>query len=406
MIALASMAEQSEELDLISQPVSVVYNTFESHTTTGSLFTEQTYCLSQTSGCDIVQLDYLQFIYNQDIDINLFIEMMNKSVFTVTIGGTIISQIRIDLMCHIEPCKKHNNSIFIKIPNYLLQNINIIYLQFQSIIYTIHYKSSILPNRVNLLNSNIYLSTNERIDMSIRPYDQSIQQIQTIDINLHDAMLSIEQICEFSRITKGYLIQGNIDKLVSFKLLISGHDRIVFDKDLIDLYCFKISDKLLYVSLDNINHLKDSRSESFRGGFNQSRVVTMIKMAFSEPQYTYVIHSVTCNKLKYAHGMVWSERSEVNIGFSDPIYRIVSSTIQMTWVCVNKLINLEKNDTCPISSNMFMAGDKFCCCHQCKTNFGEEPLKVWLNSRRTCPICRTTWNDYTIYKNIRDDVVI
>lgn len=279
----------------------------------------QLYYLDQNKDCDVVKLDYLQFVLNQDVSVHSFIEMITGLSFVVKIDESVIWNIKIDFMCCLEPCKKHGNSIFVKIPDYLIQDIKVVCIEFHSIKYNIEYdtnifsyeigilphETSILTYEIKLIYHTTCLSTYTRRDISYKQHKIPIQQLQTIDFNLQESVLTIEKPCLFKYTSKGYFVQGNIDKLVGFELLSNGYSRISYNIDLIKLYCFKISDRLLYISFENINNIKDVHLESFRGGFDQILYKNIVaKLTFSEPQKRCSIHSLTYNILEYNHGMV------------------------------------------------------------------------------------------------------
>jgi hypothetical protein len=59
-------------------------------------------------------------------------------------------------------------------------------------------------------------------------------------------------------------------------------------------------------------------------------------------------------------------------------------------------------ETCPISYNDFVAGDLFYQCETCHYCYSKEVIDTHLGTRDrdryNCPMCRTTWADWTIYR--------
>jgi hypothetical protein len=67
---------------------------------------------------------------------------------------------------------------------------------------------------------------------------------------------------------------------------------------------------------------------------------------------------------------------------------------------LNKIINLEKNDECPISNISFIPNCTYCICSTCKYNIDADTLKECFKfNDKKCPMCRSEWTDFNIYKN-------
>ena len=74
------------------------------------------------------------------------------------------------------------------------------------------------------------------------------------------------------------------------------------------------------------------------------------------------------------------------------------------WKYVNKIINLTKNNECPISFIKFESGCKYCVCTTCKYNINADILeKCFAEGNECCPMCRSEWTDFTIYINNFDN---
>lgn len=67
-----------------------------------------------------------------------------------------------------------------------------------------------------------------------------------------------------------------------------------------------------------------------------------------------------------------------------------------------KLIEIGKNDECPITYESINYGDSYLCCKECKYNFSEQAILKHLNGnsiKKECPMCRSEWKDYCRYIN-------
>ena len=60
---------------------------------------------------------------------------------------------------------------------------------------------------------------------------------------------------------------------------------------------------------------------------------------------------------------------------------------------------IDGTSTCAIACEDIGIGEKYLSCHQCKNNFSEVAIKKWIESKKTCPICRVNWNNFQIYIN-------
>lgn len=405
LISMSSAGEQERQMQITHVSKNMNQCSFEKR--------GQIYSMTQRRNADVAQLDYLHFVTNMAVNIETFINMIDMATFIIEIGGQEIWKLRIDMLCYLEPCKQRNNNIYVKIPDYIVRDIKLVCLQFHNIVYKIENITDEIFNDIKLISSNTFLSNDDRQNITQTRQTTLIQQIESVYVVQNTRVSSIEKRLNFSNVTKGYFIQGNIDKLTEFSLYLNNNCRLMLNEDMINLYCFKISDKLLYISLDNTNNIKDMRPESFIGGFNQSRIDNInIKLTYSEPQDRCALHSLTCNTSIIHNGMfslMMASSSHIRYETgNDPVSlppptRIHNSTNTIEWKYENIPINNERNTMCPISHEELIPNCKYCCCHQCKTKFDEQRLKTWLNSRKTCPICRVVWNNYTVFTNNTDD---
>ena len=57
---------------------------------------------------------------------------------------------------------------------------------------------------------------------------------------------------------------------------------------------------------------------------------------------------------------------------------------------------------CPIEYTNINIDDKYLHCNNCKHNFCNDSIIKWLNINKSCPMCRSVWNEYIIYINKED----
>jgi hypothetical protein len=69
------------------------------------------------------------------------------------------------------------------------------------------------------------------------------------------------------------------------------------------------------------------------------------------------------------------------------------------WIYSYKLIDLHKNNECPITYNNFEIKCHYTICSTCKYNFSENGIFECLNNTVKCPMCKSTWNHNNMYIN-------
>ena len=84
-------------------------------------------------------------------------------------------------------------------------------------------------------------------------------------------------------------------------------------------------------------------------------------------------------------------------------YRINNINSESEWITLYKIINMDKNDECPVSYNAFTDGCSYCVCAVCKYNIDADSLKHYFNlGNKSCPMCRGQWTEFIIYINKTD----
>jgi hypothetical protein len=63
------------------------------------------------------------------------------------------------------------------------------------------------------------------------------------------------------------------------------------------------------------------------------------------------------------------------------------------------ILETDRNMECPINLEPINLNDQYCRCSQCKHNFSKEALVEAFKTNHTCPMCRSEWNDKTVYVN-------
>ena len=368
---------------------------------------------------DLVKPRYIQFNLNNDVSVKDFIETNKDKVLELIIGGQTLSANTIGLLSKLNEPVKINNSILLKIPFELFAtNINLLAIQFFTVKYELNI-NDVNINRIELISDYTYLDNPERADMANNPREEFIQTIDSHYITRPNPSTEMNIRLNFNNISKGYLIEGDINNLEYINMKINGHNRLQYDKIYFQLFCHRINENLLYIPLNTDYKLEDKTPDSFIGGINQSRIDNLImKLTFSNNQTKIGIHSVTANKLRYANGLMGTQFAPNQIVFDDgnfvppPVagfnFLLPGPITPITWKYLYKLINLTKNDECPIVYDKFTNGCKYSTCMQCTYNFSEEGILDWFKISRKCPMCKVEWKKFEMYVNeeSEDDIFV
>lgn len=107
--------------------------------------------------------------------------------------------------------------------------------------------------------------------------------------------------------TKGYFIElENVDEVVFIKIKLNGHERIVYDKSEIVLFCQKMSKNLMYIPINDGVYF-DPSIKSYVGSIDHALYETIEMVIYVEPtsfNKELIIHPVFLKHMKYEHGRV------------------------------------------------------------------------------------------------------
>jgi hypothetical protein len=228
--------------------------------------------------------------------------------------------------------------------------------------------------------------------------------------------------------------------LVSLKFYINNNIRIDYNRFLIQSSCVRITNKLLYMPLNDSNNFTERNIEAFSGAINLSNLENFImRLQFSSGQRKVVIHNIYFNYLRYSNGMgglLFNHTPNfIENSIEDhPIEPIIGNVpnvnmldmsgnfiVQNTGTSghtggptipifypiqtgntIYLVINVDRS-TCNISHEEIEHTDRYMSCSFCSNNFIESAIKQWLRQTvgdsRTCPTCRRIWLNYNIYIN-------
>ena len=353
---------------------------------------------------------------HNDIEMDAFLENINTAELSCYIGRSNIYSIELGLITKLNnPIKKGNNFI-ISLPHaYLVNKIHLVASPFMNVELILRFQNDDIIDTVSTMLEWTFLDPQERRQLAEQHHLNIIQQIQSEYINLQQPEEEIRFRPNFNLISKGYFIEGNIDKIINLTLTLNGTVRWDYNNLMLNMIGTQINPKLLYVPFDPNFDWKNMSREAFTSGLNQSRIDSLkIKITFSEGQNNVGLHSLSCNFLKYRFGcadlsfLIGNLITKLNRNDGFNINNIPSVFKKNEkWINADKLIDLLKNDTCPIAYEPFTDNCKYCMCNQCKYNFDYESLKYCFKDSavKKCPMCKTQWTNWTIYTNTDNNVI-
>ena len=395
-----------------------------------------TYKINQQRYSDIILPEYLVFEFVDNISVDDFMDVVIKDTsFRVEIGGHQIWNIPLYLCANLnKPKKIGNKKISLKLSfDMLISGIDVVALQLYEINYYLNNINYLQYNdleNISVVVKGTYIDTPIRQQIAQQPHETLIQQIQYKGEEIHTSLYMVG--LNFNNLTKGYFIEGNIDLITNFELLLNGHIRWKYDETLLSLYAKRISDNLIYIpfNTDNLDNYKLPAEDrtSYIGSLNSSRIDnTVMNFIFSE-NYHYQggnqikIYALSAEKFRYGYtngggsglgtAMLSNGSDYININ-NNINNNIITTSTQIheissldEWEIINKLINLDRNNECPISLSPFNDNDKYCMCSTCNCNFSYDAFKDWIIEapHKVCPTCRSQWTELVVYVNNESNI--
>lgn len=256
---------------------------------------------------DSIQLEYLVIKCSTEIDPNEIISKLDN--FELLINEQSIWNNKIDLFTKLNKIKIINNEICIKLPfDMFVSEIILLNLFFSDVICKLN-----LHQTIENCEFSIYVDKRKYIRSTMKEdKPHYIQQIFSMKINYNEPFIVLNQPLSFSDdgsgISKGYLLDGNINKIKKFKLqfTITNHNYtytyIDYDETMIQLYGVNINDKLLFIPFNTDKNYYDININSYESSINHRSLNFNCEITFSEPQTYFYIHSIQHNLFQYSKG--------------------------------------------------------------------------------------------------------
>lgn len=339
----------------------------------------------------------LDVLRNADLMRPVYIKSDKKIEYVdYIIGGSRINRIPLEFCNKLNNFETERDGHFMyKIPDFFKDIILI--AQTRTTSFHLKLQDNETSCQATLYCKYVYLKYTERTALAQNSHNITMTNFQWRDFYIGEGDNVID-IYMFNGLAKGFFIENiDIDKVNSIKLLFNGQTRLEYDKTMIELFTKKINEDLIYINLDDTNW----DDFTFYGAANLSQLETITLKINSDIEQHISIKMLTPNVLKYMNGLTglqWTYSPN-----NSTIYNNVSN-IPPSLPIPKKIEGLV---LCPIDYEHIGENEHYKTCTICKKHFKNESIDKWLetNNTKSCPLCRSTWTDFTTYINTDTSII-
>lgn len=354
---------------------------------------------------------YLEIKLAGHVNINDFKSICHNITFDMYIGSCKYLSIPLRFMMNLKDYEIEDDNIYITIPfNLFFDNINLTNLPYHEVSFKLTFVNNNFES-CNLITENTLID-----NLNTSQSQQIVQQLNSIEIESSDGPLN-EFNCniKFDNLHKGFYIEcENVDDINELGLNLDGIQQILYNRYLVRRNCVKINQHLLYLPFNLNKSQYDRTNNAMIGSINLSACESCIlNIKFNTPNTKLTVYGLSLNMFRTSQGiggMILTANNEHSyITYNDNNEQIMQLRIprqinqqRLPENIVNKLVDVEKSMCC-ISHDTIEPNARYMNCSTCKNNFLENSLKQWFQQRprhKTCPMCRTGWNNFNIYINI------
>ena len=276
-----------------------------------------------------------------------------------------------------------------------------------------------------------------------------IQQLSSIHVKV-DMENPLTQSNEFRirtnmlrGLVKGFFIEvSNINDLYEIQFYMNGTTRIDYDMYMIKHMCTIINNNIIYMPFNSDITYDTINQNSYTGSINIDRIDnSFLNLKFSSVKNQVYIYALTNNFYNqrngsgfitflyplqnitqdfsyhtltpiedllrpYRNSMFYHEilqdgpefEMHLNDAYTDASGNYISQVL-------NRLIEDEERNTCPISQLQIQQGERYMLCAGCLNCYNEMDLIQWFQNQNghnrvpSCPTCREPWRDFNVYIN-------
>ncbi len=356
---------------------------------------------------DILCPDLLNIYFNKNTSYNDLSNILKNGIFSMYSDNEIIESMYLNFLLEFNgnDYEKYINYIddymvlTINLPyKHLVKQLYLVSSSYKKLCFKVSINNDIInAEQVSLIFNYMLLDEYMKHEYRSRQFEYLFQQIITYKLYNFNSK-KIKRILFMKGLCRGFYIYGNINNINNISLYFEDDIKINYNKLMIKLCCKKISNKLIYISLNNRGDI-EYNFEAFDGGINfaslkYSKLIIDFELEENEIMFCPILANIMQYNndqfnIKYNYGDLLCS---INI-LEDPQWNLI----------YNKLIDNNKN-TCPIMNETINLNDEYATCENCNNNFSGNAIHDWLaiTQNKECPICRSEWKlkNYILYKNI------
>ncbi len=250
-----------------------------------------------------------------------------------------------------------------------------------------------------------HLDSAERREFARREkYETHIQNISCSLWISQEPSTTFDLKLQAQGLVKGFFIETDSDcEITNMTLWANDYIAKNYDEFAMDVVAKRLGQKCIYISFDPAAAMLSRDPASFAtGAIYFGRIDTArIKLEFSTPQSALRIMGLQYNYLRTQSGLA-GLKFEIDTSILLTARRHVRNPRPIPNPTLIPRAIPAGRETCPISYNNFVAGDLFYQCETCQYCYGKEVIENHLGTqdrdRYKCPMCRTTWADWTVYQ--------
>lgn len=392
--------------------------------------------------------EYIVFdLIDENISLDTLFNYSRNIYITFKVGEQNIIDFPLNLLWNLKQPEIMNNKLYLSFPfEYFFGDIFLNSLYYHEVIFQISNFDNLAnySSICSLLCKTVIYCNRTRI---YEPSNNIIQQISSLELNVSNSEpenTSNEFVINtnmFKGFIKGFFIEStNIDELNKLQFFINGHTRVNYNRFLIRNKCIKINNDMLFYSFNNEPYQNRSWN-SYDGSINLDNIDSQMCITFTNPRNKVKIYSLNINYYNQTNGIgsliyetnifhrindfsrhqqlsveeITSQPVQVSFNVVPQINNynnynnyvmdtsgVYLSNIQTSNIQTSNIINqiiAENRKICGISLDEIQLNDRYMTCSNCVNNYKEQEIKRWLQTRNTCPSCRSSWLNYNVYIN-------
>lgn len=279
--------------------------------------------------CDVLKITHL--VFYSHVHLEEFKNLIKDSTFEIKLNNDDFLQIPLKFLMYMNDivCSNNNtnNSIqkyYIKFPDFLFELVSVAVITKN---FKITCNVSHDQIKCSLLVSLTFFDSPIRKRLAFNKFSKLGQSFGSPNEIIFDKNTRTKTFkIVYDRYSKGYFVYGKtIADIKCLKLTENGHCIIKYDKDLIQLFCKKINDNVVYIPYNFEKKYYHMTLDSFIGSMNEDKIdTTQITIAFDNN--VNVDDDVDCNVLSIGLEYLNYERLHANVNNTRyPLYPVTSN---------------------------------------------------------------------------------